>query len=88
MSQSLNPAYDGKGKKSSTKVSDEELKAMAVAKHEEKFTDTVTKSKIPTEIIELPSEGKLYPEDHPLRSGKIEMKYINFISNLTSFFFI
>lgn len=76
MSQSLNPAYDGKGKKSSTKVSDEELKAMAVAKHEEKFTDTVTKSKIPTEIIELPSEGKLYPEDHPLRSGKIEMKYM------------
>jgi hypothetical protein len=76
MSQSLNPAYDGKDKKSSKKVSDEELKAMAVAKHEEKFTDTVTKSKIPTEIIELPSEGKLYAEDHPLRSGKIEMKYM------------
>ena len=32
--------------------------------------------KFPTEIIDLPSKGLLYPEDHPLRSGKIELKYI------------
>ena len=32
--------------------------------------------KFPTEIIELPSKGLLYPENHPLREGKIEMKYM------------
>jgi hypothetical protein len=30
----------------------------------------------PTEIIELPSKGLLYPEGHPLSSGTIEMKYM------------
>jgi len=30
----------------------------------------------PTEEIELPSKGLLYPEDNPLSSGKIEMKYM------------
>lgn len=30
----------------------------------------------PTEIIELPSRGLLYPEGHPLASGKIEIKYM------------
>ena len=29
-----------------------------------------------TEIVDLPSQGKLYPTDHPLASGKIEMKYM------------
>ena len=32
--------------------------------------------KIPTEIVELPSKGLLYPEDNPLSSGQIEMKYM------------
>ena len=32
--------------------------------------------KFPTEVIDLPSEGKLYPEDSPLASGKLEIKYI------------
>jgi hypothetical protein len=30
----------------------------------------------PKEIIELPSKGLIYPKDHPLRSGKVEMKYM------------
>jgi len=30
----------------------------------------------PTEDIELPSKGKFYPEDSPLRSGKISLKYL------------
>ena len=34
------------------------------------------KFKVPTETIELPSQGLLYPESHPLSSGKIEMKYM------------
>ena len=52
------------------------------------------KHKFPTETIELPSKGLLYPEGHPLASGKIEMKYMtareediltnqNFITNGT-----
>ena len=36
----------------------------------------VSNSKFPTEIIDLPSEGKLYPEGHPLKGGKIEIKYM------------
>ena len=32
--------------------------------------------KIPTETVELPSKGLLYPENHPLSSGKIEIKYM------------
>lgn len=32
--------------------------------------------KLPTETVELPSQGKLYPTDHPLAEGKIEMKYM------------
>lgn len=31
---------------------------------------------IPTEIIELPSKGLIYPSSSPLSSGKIEMKYM------------
>ena len=32
--------------------------------------------KFPSEIIDLPSEGKLYPKDSPLSEGKIEIKYM------------
>ena len=32
--------------------------------------------KVPTETVELPSKGLLYPADSPLASGKIEMKYM------------
>jgi len=35
-----------------------------------------SKFKFPTETIELPSKGLLYPSDHPLHSGKVEMKYM------------
>jgi len=34
------------------------------------------KQKFPTEIVDLPSEGKLYPKDSPLANGTIEMKYM------------
>ena len=30
----------------------------------------------PTEVIELPSQGKVYPEGHPLSKGTIEIKYM------------
>lgn len=34
------------------------------------------KFKFPTEVIDLPSKGLLYPSNHPLSSGKIELKYM------------
>ena len=34
------------------------------------------KFSLPTEVIELPSKGLLYPESNPLSSGKLEMKYM------------
>ena len=30
----------------------------------------------PTEVVDLPSQGLLYPKDSPLSSGKIEVKYM------------
>jgi len=30
----------------------------------------------PTEVLSLPSNGLLYPEDSPLRSGNIDVKYM------------
>ena len=34
------------------------------------------KLKFPTEEVELPSKGIVYPKDNPLSSGKVEMKYM------------
>lgn len=36
----------------------------------------MTEFKFPTEVIDLPSKGLLYPKDSPLASGKLEMKYM------------
>ena len=57
-------------------------------------TSQPVQHKFPTETIKLPSKGLLYPKDHPLASGEIEMKYMtakeediltnqNFINNGT-----
>ncbi len=32
--------------------------------------------KFPTETVDLPSKGFVYPKEHPLSSGKIEIKYM------------
>jgi len=37
---------------------------------------TENKFKFPTEIVDLPSRGLIYPKDNPLSSGKVEMKYM------------
>lgn len=34
------------------------------------------KFNLPTEMVELPSKGKLYAPDSPLASGKVEIKYM------------
>jgi len=59
-------------------LSDAELKAIAIAKHESNATESnkASESKFPTEIIQLPSKGKFYPEGHPLKGGTVEMKYM------------
>ena len=36
----------------------------------------MSEHKFPTEIIDLPSNGKVYPKDSPLAEGKLELKYM------------
>ena len=33
--------------------------------------------KFPSEEIELPSKGLVYPKENPLSSGKVEIKYMS-----------
>jgi hypothetical protein len=55
------------------KMSDADLAAQIRQQHEVK---QVSDYKFPTEIIDLPSKGLIYPKDNPLATGKIEMKYM------------
>ena len=55
-------------------ISDQELKQRFL--QEAQGAPVKAKINIPTEVIELPSKGLLYPEGHPLTSGKIEMRYM------------
>ena len=36
----------------------------------------MSEHKFPTEVIDLPSQGKVYPKDSPLADGKVELKYM------------
>lgn len=38
--------------------------------------ETQQRSKLPSVIVQLPSGGNVYPKNHPLRSGTIEMRYL------------
>jgi len=40
------------------------------------MAEQIKEFKFPTEVVDLPSGGKLYPKDSPLSSGKIELKYM------------
>jgi len=72
MSQKVNDDYPGKAP-----MSDKQLKDIATAQYVSKATETdTTTHKFPTEIVELPSKGLLYPAESSLSSGKIEMKYM------------
>tara|TARA_B100000902_G_C27313279_1_gene919717 strand:- start:586 stop:1470 length:885 start_codon:yes stop_codon:yes gene_type:complete len=60
-----------------TRMSDSDLKEQLA--DEANFTTKqalVKETKFPTEIIDLPSKGIPYPEDNPLSSGKLEIKYM------------
>ena len=41
-----------------------------------KHYETEQQSKLPSMIVPLASGGKIYPKDHPLANGKIEMRYM------------
>ena len=36
----------------------------------------MAENQFPSEVIDLPSQGKLYSENSSLKSGKIEVKYM------------
>lgn len=58
-------------------LSDDEIKAKFLQDSINTGTpEPITKSDVPTEVIDLPSRGYFYPEGHPLSSGKIELKYM------------
>jgi hypothetical protein len=57
--------------KLSTRVSDNNLIELAKKNYEQHQT-----SRIPGVIVELPSQGKVYPESNPCHTGKLEMRYM------------
>ena len=67
--------YPGK-----VKITDDELKQQAIAQAQAKVSKKNTPQneaqKYPSEIIELPSKGLLYPESSALATGRVEMKYM------------
>ena len=54
-------------------LSNDEMVELAKKQYE---TKQVSDYKFPTEIVDLPSKGLIYPKDNPLSSGKVEMKYM------------
>ncbi len=54
-------------------VSSEDMVELAKQQYEQK---KVSDYKFPTEIVDLPSKGLVYPKENPLSSGKVEMKYM------------
>jgi len=62
--------------KSNKPMTDDQLKKIATANYQTKAATETQTHEFPTEIVELPSKGKFYPEGHPLASGTIEMKYM------------
>tara|TARA_R100000005_G_C4996997_1_gene203775 strand:+ start:2666 stop:3496 length:831 start_codon:yes stop_codon:yes gene_type:complete len=54
-------------------LTDQEIKAKIIANSQQ---TSKAENKFPTEIVPLPSKGLVYPEGHPLTSGKVEIKYM------------
>lgn len=61
-------------------LSDEELKHQLINNSDPaeiyNHTDETKTGMFPTEICDLPSKGLCYPENNPLSTGKIELKYM------------
>jgi hypothetical protein len=56
-----------------SEMSDAEIKEKLLSQYKQ---EDVKKTNFPTEVIPLPSKGLIYPIDHPLADGFIEMKYM------------
>lgn len=54
-------------------MTDEQLKEIALQNYK---SEEVKSYNFPTETVPLPSKGLLYPKDHPLASGLIDLKYM------------
>lgn len=54
-------------------MTDEQLKEIALQNYK---NEEVRAYNFPTETIPLPSKGLIYPKDHPLASGFIDLKYM------------
>ena len=67
MSTTVTSQYPG------SEISDSQLKELALQQYKQA---DVKAFNFPTEIIDLPSKGTVYPEGNPLASGKLEMKYM------------
>lgn len=53
-------------------LTDADIKAQLIAKAQAEQPESL----FPTEIVPLPSQGVVYPEDHPLSAGQVELKYM------------
>jgi hypothetical protein len=73
MSNVVNNEYPGKNP---AEMSNAELAQLAAQQYQTNNNAPTSNYQFPTEIVELPSKGLLYPEGNPLRSGKVEMKYM------------
>ena len=78
---SMDPDYPGAKDSKKTEVSNKDLKQQLKEQYQEQQVVSKVATKVdpvnfPTEIIELPSKGLVYPKSNPLSSGLVEMKYM------------
>ena len=73
MSNVVNNEYPGKNP---AEMINAELAQLEAQQYQTNNNAPTSNYQFPTEIVELPSKGLLYPEGNPLRSGKVEMKYM------------
>ena len=68
MSKVVDPDYPG----NKERLSDEDLKSQVINQAAPVAKQAVKEMKFPTETLDLPSKGLLYPKENPLSSGTIE----------------
>jgi len=71
MSKVVDSEYPGENR-----LSDQELKNQVIQQAAPELKQAVKELKFPTETIDLPSRGLLYPKGSPLSAGTIEVKYM------------
>ena len=71
MSKVIDSDYPGENR-----LSDQELKNQVIQQAAPELNKASKDLKFPTETIDLPSKGLLYPKGSPLSKGTIEVKYM------------